>query len=123
MAPVLLRVVTICQRVLRFEYPLKVNNWLQGNLDYLIRAQQQVVVLEAKRDDLTRGFTQLAVEMIALSLDEDAPRYIYGAVTIGSFWVFGCLDSMAKLVTQDIGGYKVPDDVEELVRVLVGILE
>lgn len=122
-APVLLRVVTICHQVLRFEYPLKVNNWLQGNLDYLIRAQQQVVVVEAKRDDLTRGFTQLAVEMIALSLDEDAPRYIYGAVTIGSFWVFGCLDSQAKLVTQDIGGYKVPDDVEDLVRVLVGILE
>ena len=122
-APVLLRVATLCHRVLRFEYPLKVNNWLQGNLDYLIRAEQQVVVVEAKRDDLTRGFTQLAVEMIALSLWENAPRYVYGAVTIGSFWVFGCLDVQARLVTQDIGGYKVPDDVEELVRVLVGILE
>lgn len=122
-APVLLRVATLCHRVLRFEYPLKVNNWLQGNLDYLIRAEQQVVVVEAKRDDLTRGFTQLAVEMIALSLWENAPRYVYGAVTIGSFWVFGRLDVQAKLVTQDIGGYKVPDDVEDLVRVLVGILE
>ncbi|NET58934.1 MAG: hypothetical protein F6K47_23155 [Symploca sp. SIO2E6] len=122
-APVLLRVATLCHRVLRFEYPLKVNNWLQGNLDYLIRAEQQVVVVEAKRDDLTRGFTQLAVEMIALSLLENAPRYIYGAVTIGSFWVFGCLDKETKLVTQDIGGYKVPDDVEDLVRVLVSILD
>ena len=122
-APVLLRVATLCHRVLRFEYPLKVNNWLQGNLDYLIRSEQQVVVVEAKRDDLTRGFTQLAVEMIALSLLENAPRYIYGAVTIGSFWVFGCLDRETKLVTQDIGGYKVPDDVEDLVRVLVSILD
>jgi len=120
---VLLRVATLCHRVLRFEYPLKVNNWLQGNLDYLIRSEQQVVVVEAKRDDLTRGFTQLAVEMIALSLLENAPRYIYGAVTIGSFWVFGCLDRETKLVTQDIGGYKVPDDVEDLVRVLVSILD
>ena len=122
-APVLLQVVTLCQRMLRFEYPLKVSNWLQGNLDYLIRAPQQVVVVEAKRDDLTRGFTQLAVEMIALSLLEDAPRYIYGAVTIGSFWIFGRLDAEAKEVTQDIGGYKVPDDVEDMVRVLVGILD
>ncbi len=122
-APVLLRVATICRQVLRFEYPIKVSNWLQGNLDYLIRAPQQIVVVEAKRDDLTRGFTQLAVEMIALSLLDDALNYIYGAVTIGSFWVFGRLDREAKLVTQDIGGYKVPDDVEDLVRVLVGILE
>ena len=57
------------------------------------------------------------------SLWENPPRYVYGAVTIGSFWVFGRLDVQAKLVTQDIGGYKVPDDVEDLVRVLVGILE
>jgi len=122
-APVLLRVATLCHQMLRFEYPLKVNNWLQGNLDYLIRADQQVVVVEAKRDDLTRGFTQLAVQMIALSLLENGPCYIYGAVTIGSFWVFGCLDGRAKLVRKDIGGYKVPDDVEDLVRVLVGILD
>ena len=123
-APVLLRAVMLCHRVLRFEYPLKVSNWLQGNLDYLIRAPQQVVVVaKAKRDDLTRGFTQLAVETIALSLLKEAPRYVYGAVTIGNFWVFGRLDGEAKLVTQDIGGYKVPDDVEDLVRVLVGILD
>lgn len=121
-APVLLRVATICRQVLRFEYPLKMNNWLQGTLDYLIRGEQQVVVVEAKRDDLTRGFTQLAVQTIALSMLENAPRLIYGAVTMGNFWVFGCLDQEMKGVTQDIGGYQVPDDVEDLVRVLVGIL-
>ncbi|NEO83378.1 MAG: hypothetical protein F6J87_03835 [Spirulina sp. SIO3F2] len=122
-APVLLRVATICHQVLRFEYPLKVNNWLQGSLDYLIRADRQVIVVEAKRDDLTRGFTQLGVEMIALSLLEDAPNTIYGAVTMGNFWLFGYLDAEAKQITQDLRGYQVPDDVEELVRVLVGILQ
>lgn len=122
-APVLTRVAIICQQILRFEYPLKVNNWLQGNLDYLIRAQHQVVVVEAKRDDLTRGFTQLAVQMIALSLIDEAPSTIYGAVTIGSLWIFGVLDSQTKRITQDIGGYQVPDDVEDLVKILVGILE
>jgi hypothetical protein len=122
-APVLMRVATICHQVLRFEYPLKVNNWLQGSLDYLIRAQRQVIVVEAKRDDLTRGFTQLAVEMIALATVEDIPSEIYGAVTIGSLWIFGVLDKEKKLITQGIGGYQVPDDVELLVHVLVGILE
>ncbi|MEM7795553.1 MAG: hypothetical protein AAF579_14020 [Cyanobacteria bacterium P01_C01_bin.118] len=122
-APVLTRVATICHQILRFEYPLKVSNWLQGNLDYLIRAQHQIVVVEAKRDDLTRGFTQLAVEMIALSMLDDAPSVIFGAVTMGNFWIFGLLDSEKKLIIQDIGGYQVPDDVEELVRIFVGILE
>ncbi|NEZ63418.1 hypothetical protein D0962_11570 [Leptolyngbyaceae cyanobacterium CCMR0082] len=121
-APVLTRVATLCHQVLRFEYSLKVSNWLQGNLDYLIRAQHQVIVVEAKRDDLTRGFTQLAVEMIALAMVDDAPSTIYGAVTMGNLWIFGVLDQQKKLITQDIGGYQVPDDVEDLVRVLVGIL-
>ncbi len=122
-APVLMRVATLSHQVLRFEYPLKVNNWLQGNLDYLIRGQNQVVVVEAKRDDLTRGFTQLAVEMIALATDDAAPSIVYGAVTMGNFWVFGRLNREAKRITQDIGGYQVPDDVEILVKTLVGILE
>ncbi|MEM9978490.1 MAG: hypothetical protein AAF808_12770 [Cyanobacteria bacterium P01_D01_bin.2] len=122
-APVLTRVATISHQMLRFEYPLKVNNWLQGNLDYLISAQHQIVVVEAKRDDLTRGFTQLAVEMIALSMRENAPSVIHGAGPMANFWIFRLLDRDIKVITQDIGGYQVPDDVEDLIRVLVGILE
>lgn len=122
-APVLTRVAMLSHQILRFEYPLKVNSWLQGSLDYLIRAQHQIVVVEAKRDDLTRGFTQLAVEMIALSMLEDAPEVIHGAVTMGNFWIFGLLDRPQKQITQDIGGYQVPDNVEELIQVLIGILE
>lgn len=122
-APVLLCVATLCQQTLRFEYPVKINNWLQGNLDYLIRANGHMIVVEAKRDDLTRGFTPLAVQAIALSHLDPAPRSIYGAVTMGDFWIFGCLDAETKHITQDLRGYQVPSDVEELVRVLVGILQ
>ena len=122
-APILTEVATVCNQTLRFEYLLKVNNWLQGSLDYLIRAETQIVVEEAKRDDLTRGFTQLATEMIALSMIDGTPDVIYGAVTMGSLWVFGVLNKSAKLITQDISGYRVPDDLGDLVRVLVGILE
>ncbi len=122
-APVLMRVATLVHQILRFEYPLKVNDWLQGSLDYLIRGHNQIVVVEAKRDDLTRGFTQLAVEMIALAMDETASDTIYGAVTMGNLWIFGMLNRPAKRITQDISGYQVPDDVAALVKTLVGILE
>jgi hypothetical protein len=122
-APVLTRVAVICQQVLRIEYPLKVNNLLQGNLDYLIRSNHHLVVVEAKRDDLTRGFTQLAVEMIALSMLEDASDRIYGVVTIGNVWIFGILERSNSSITQDIGSYTLPDDLKDLVRILVGILE
>jgi hypothetical protein len=122
-APVLTRVAVICQRVLRIEYPLKVNNFLQGNLDYLIRSPHNLVVVEAKRDDMTRGFTQLATEMIALAMLEDAPTLVYGAVTIGNLWIFGLLDSSTRTITQDIASYAIPDDLEQLIKILVGILE
>jgi hypothetical protein len=122
-APILSRVAVISQEILRIEYPLKVNNLLQGNLDYLIRAAHSLVVVEAKRDDLTRGFTQLAVEMIALSMVEDAPELLYGVVTIGNLWIFGTLDATHQTITQDISSYTLPDDLEDLVRILVGVLE
>jgi hypothetical protein len=122
-APILSRVAIICQQVLRIEYSLKVNNLLQGNLDYLIRSNHSLIVIEAKRDDLTRGFTQLATEMIALAMTEESPTVIYGAVTIGNIWVFGLLDSDTLIITQDITSYAVPDDLDTLVKILVGILE
>ncbi len=122
-APVLSRVAVICKRLLRIEYPLKVNNLLQGNLDYFIQSQHNLVVVEAKRDDLTRGFTQLAVEMIALSMVEDAPNTVYGAVTMGDVWVFGTLEQNLRTVTRDITSYTLPDDLAEIVKILVGILE
>ncbi|ETW92631.1 MAG: hypothetical protein ETSY1_42820 [Candidatus Entotheonella factor] len=122
-APVLARVAVTCRLMLRIEYPLKVSDQLQGTLDYLMRAKHSLVVVEAKRDDLTRGFTQLAAEMIALSMLDDAPEILYGAVTMGHIWVFGHLAPQTRLITRDMSAYQLPDDLEELVGILVGILE
>jgi len=122
-APILSLVTITCQQMLRIEYPLKVNNLLQGNLDYLLRGVNNLIVVEAKRDDMTRGFTQLAVEMIALSLINDNFGMIYGAVTMGTLWTFGFLEESSKTIFQDILSYRVPSDLEELVSILVGILE
>ena len=46
----------------------------------------------------------------------------YGAVTIGNVWQFGRLDSSDKTIVQDINLFKVPDDLDSLTSVLVGIL-
>ncbi|NEQ66225.1 MAG: hypothetical protein F6K21_12115 [Symploca sp. SIO2D2] len=121
-SPIMLEVVIYAQCQMRIEYPLNVNNWLKGNLDYLLRSTNNLLVIEAKKDDLTRGFTQLAVELIALSHIEEQ-NVFYGAVTIGDVWRFGKLDRQQQQITQDLNLFKVPDDLESLVRVLLGILE
>ncbi|HEY9612521.1 hypothetical protein [Allocoleopsis sp.] len=121
-SPILLEIVDYCQCQLRIEYPLKVSNWLKGNLDYLLRSKNDLLVIEAKNDDLTRGFTQLAVELIALSQVEE-PNIFYGAVTMGDVWRFGRLERSKKEIVQDINLFKIPDDLENLASVLVGILE
>ncbi len=84
-APILFEVAMHCQAQLRIEYSLTVNDWLKGTLDYLLRLSRNMVVIEAKKDDLTKGFTQLAAEMIALAQARDL-AVVYGAVTIGDVW-------------------------------------
>ncbi len=121
-SPILLEIVHYCHCQLRIEYPLKVNDWLKGNLDYLLRSQNNLLVIEAKNDDLTRGFTQLAAELIALAEVEEN-NILYGAVTIGDVWRFGKLNKTEQQITQDINLFKIPDDIKDLGEVLVGILE
>lgn len=121
-APIVLAIAVHCQSQLRIEYALAVNDWLKGTLDYLLRSTHSLIVIEAKRDDLSRGFTQLAAEMIALAQAEDL-EMLYGAVTIGEVWRFGKLDQARKTITQDIALYSVPGQLEQLLQILVGILE
>ncbi|PZV10032.1 MAG: hypothetical protein DCF22_17545 [Leptolyngbya sp.] len=120
--PVLLEVARFCQCQIRIEYPLTVNDWLKGNLDYLLRRNGDLLVIEAKNADLARGFTQLAVELIALAQAE-SKTLLYGAVTIGDTWRFGCLDSQSHQITQDLTLYRVPDDLEQLTQILIGLIQ
>lgn len=120
-APVLLEIARFCQCQIRIEYPLTVNNWLKGTLDYFLQGEKNLLVVEAKKDDLTKGFTQLAVEMIALAQVEES-NILYGAVTIGDAWRFGRLDASQSRIIQDITLYRVPDDLEQLSKIMIGIL-
>ncbi len=121
--PVLLQICRITQAKLKIEYPITVNNFLKGSLDYYLQAKNNILVVEAKNADLARGFTQLAVELIALDqwINLDIP-IIYGAVTTGDIWKFGFLKRQEKQIIQDINLYRVPGDLEELLRIILGII-
>ncbi len=118
------------QAELRIEYNLKVSNWLQGNLDYLLRVKcvNQLLVIEAKYEDLTRGFTQLVAELVALdqwsgSTTLDQQPILIGVVSTGTIWQFGRLDRNTKHFEQGINSYRVPEDLEQVMRILVAALK
>lgn len=121
---VILDLVHYTKAQLRIEYAIKITEQLQGYLDYLLRTQSAVLVIEAKREDLTYGFTQLAAEMIALDQWEktSAQSTLLGAVTTGSIWQFGRLNRATKHIEQGLDSYRVPDDLEPLMRILVQAL-
>ncbi|MEA5503906.1 hypothetical protein VB735_12445 [Halotia wernerae UHCC 0503] len=122
-APILLEVAHITEATINIEYPIEVNQFLRGDVDYYLQSQHQILVVEAKQADLTRGFTQLAVELIAIDswIESDEP-ILYGAVTTGDIWQFGSFQRVSRLVTQDLMLYRIPTDLQELMQILVGIL-
>ncbi len=123
-APLLYQVVLQADAKLNIEYPLDINDKLNGWLDYLIRSQQELIVIEAKKGDLDRGFNQLAAEMIALDYYEDdgKPSLLYGAITIGEVWRFAVLNRATKTIRKDINLFRFPQDAKDLFAVLLGIL-
>lgn len=121
-APVLTKVVRWSRSRLRIEYPLIVNDQLKGKLDYLVEGAHQLLVIEAKNDDLSRGFTQLAVELIALARREPEQSVLYGAVTIGNVWLFGWLDVASSTIYRDTSLYPVPSNLQDVMEILMGIL-
>lgn len=124
LAPILSEVRHITQSKLRSEYWFQFNHQLRGSFDYLLKKEKNLVIAEAKQADLTRGFTQLAVEMIAIDKAEATEKpVIYGAVTTGEEWRFGRLDRQTKIVYQDIRLMVLPTNLEEIMQILIGILQ
>jgi hypothetical protein len=123
-APLLLDIVHYTRAQLRLEYPLIVTEQLKGSLDYYLYSVGKLLVIEAKNADLAKGFTQLAVELIALDQWTDSNEPILqGAVSTGDIWQFGILHRTQKQIEQGLTLYRVPDDLEILVRILIKILE
>lgn len=123
-SPVILDLIHYTKAEMRIEHPLKVTNQLQGYLNYFFESQNQLLIVEAKKEDLDFGFTQLVAQLIAVDQYEvDNPsEQILGAVTTGKIWEFGVLHRKAKHIDQGFDSYRVPDDLDPLMRILVQAL-
>ncbi|MCU0565107.1 MAG: hypothetical protein MUF49_00730 [Oculatellaceae cyanobacterium Prado106] len=121
---IVLELVHYTKAQLRIEYPLKVTEQLQGYLDYLLRTQTHLIVIEAKRQDLDYGFTQLIAKMIALDQWDRSPAQptLLGAITTGTLWQFGLLDRQSRHIDQGLESYRAPEDLNDLMRILVAAL-
>ena len=118
-APVITDILHYTEAALNVEYPVAVSHQLKGSLDYLLQNNQHFIVIEAKNEDLERGFVQLAIEMIALDQwIESSQVVLQGAISTGNIWQFGQFNRETRQVTQDLDLYRVPADLEELSRVL-----
>ena len=123
-APVIMELIHYTHAKVRVEYGLNINHQLKGVVDYYIKADNQLLVIEAKNADLERGIVQLAVELIAFDnwFPIDHP-ILYGAVSIGNIWQFVILHRESKEITQDINLYHVPNDLETLMKILVALMQ
>ncbi len=125
-APILMGILPLTQARLKTAYPLDVTPQLRGSLDYWIEADRHLLIIEAKDENLERGFQQLAVELVAIAQgygDRLPPQVpLWGAVSIGKIWQFAYLDLPSQTITQDLNLYRVPADLDGLYRALVGML-
>ncbi len=123
-APLLHTVIKTLNAKLNVEYTVDINDKLAGTIDYLFRSSQELIVIEAKKGDLEKGFNQLAVEMIAMDIyeEQNKPQWLYGAITIGEVWRFAVLERQNKRLIKDIHTFRFPEDINNLFSILTGIL-
>ncbi len=123
-APILVEIARNTESKINVEYSIEVDDRLSGSLDYLIRSKQELIVIEAKKGDLDKGFSQLSAELIALDKYEEShpSNILYGAITIGDVWRFGILEREKQHITKDINSYTIPGDIQKIFSILVGIV-
>ncbi|MGK7932379.1 MAG: hypothetical protein AB4041_13240 [Microcystaceae cyanobacterium] len=123
-SPVIIDLVYYTKSELLIEYKIKVNEQLQGYFDYLMEGKSNFLIIEAKNADLECGFTQLCAELIALDQwqENDKQTDIIGAVTTGNIWQFGRLNRSGKSIEQGLELFRVPEDLDPLMGILVQAL-
>ena len=122
-APILLEVCLRSHQKLKIKYAVNVSNLLKGSFDYFIPGPKNLLVIEAKQADLSRGFVQLGIELLALDRwTNSTTPILYGAVTTGDAWKFGKFDRTTQTLTRDTRLYSVPSDLSQLLAILLGII-
>ncbi len=123
-APILIEIAKNTNSKIKVEYAIEVDDKLSGSLDYLICSNQELLIIEAKKGDLDKGFNQLSAQLIALDKYEDSDfgNMLYGAITIGEVWKFATLNRTEKQITKDINSYTIPSEVDKVFSILMGIV-
>ena len=124
-APLLWEIIRHVKAKIYVEHLIEIDEKLGGILDYLICSEQEIIVIEAKKGDSDKGFNQLIAELIAMDKyqhDTESPAFLYGAVSIGELWRFGILKRKEKHILRDLHTYRVPEDIEDLFSIIIGIL-
>jgi hypothetical protein len=124
-APVIMDLIYYTKAKVRVEYGLMINEQLKGVIDYYLQTEQNnLIIIEAKNSNLERGLVQLGVELIAVDIWSPVDNAkLYGAVSMGNIWQFLVLNRTKKRIIQDLNLYRVPNDLEELMKILVGLME
>ena len=126
-SPLLLEILDYINAEINVEYPLDAGANLNGTVDYLLKYSSNILILEAKKGDLEKGFNQLAIELIAMDrmeqYEKNSSPILYGAVTLGDIWRFGVLLREQMVLKKDMHAYIIPSDLEKLLTILLGILD
>ena len=120
-SPVILDFIHYRKCTVRSEYQIYINDKLQGYLDYFITNNTNSFIIESVEENLDYGMTQLCAELIALDNWENTEpqEIILGAVTTGNIWQFCQLNRAKKHIEQGLNLYRVPEDIDTLMRILV----
>lgn len=124
-APVVTEVICHTKAQLKIDYSLRLSEQPHETLDYLLKTENRIIVIEAMEENLINSETKkLATAMIALNQWSHAPNQstLLGAITTGKFWKFACLYRANKHIDLGLEIYRVPDDLEALMRVLINAL-
>jgi hypothetical protein len=53
---------------------------------------------------------------------QEEQEIFYGAVSMGEVWRFGELNRQQQSITQDLELFKIPADLEQLIKIILGII-
>jgi hypothetical protein len=122
-APVLIEVILACRTRVRSDVFVEVGDRFRGTFNHLLEGRDELFVVAARGGDMRRGSSELTAALAAMdNWTETGVARLYGAATNGSVWRFGTLDRAARQITLDARPIVLPDEMERLARVLVGIV-
>ncbi len=94
----------------------------RSNLGKIVMDAPYVAVVEAKKDDFTSGWGQCAAEMYAIQQLNKRPNdKLFGIVSNGDFWEFGCLQNSLFVKYKQVYKIEELDDIYSFVVNLLAI--